>query len=159
LTSSKIYKVFISIKIEGVAMTKRQLEYKKKLRKQISGGLIKERVQKLEGDWRGELYSRLRALIKEADPQAMEVVKFIKPDNPLGTAMWDHNGTICSLEVYKNHLRMTFPGGAQLDDPSGLFNSSLDARVWRAINFEEGYKVNEKALKALIRAAAALNTP
>lgn len=138
-------------------MTKRQVEYKKKLRKQISGGLIDKRLQKLKGDWRGEMFSRIRALVKQADSEVVEEVKFIKPDNPLGTTFWSHDGTICSFEVYKNHVRMTFPGGASLDDPAGLFNSSLDAKVWRAINLKEGDNVNEKAFKTLIRAAAALN--
>ncbi len=137
-------------------VTKRQVEYKREIRKQISGGLIDKRVQTLN-DWRGELFSRIRALMKEADPEIVEEVKWIKPDNPLGTAIWSHDGGICTCEAYKNHIRMTFPKGASLDDPSGLFNSSLDAKVWRAIVFHEGDKINEKALKTLIRAAVTLN--
>ncbi len=137
-------------------MTKRQVEHKKAIRKQISGGIIDKRIKSL-GDWRGEMFSRIRALIKEADPEAVEEVKWIKADNPLGTAIWSHNGGICTCEAYKNHIRMTFPRGASLDDPSGLFNASLDARVWRAIEFREGDKINEKAMKTLIRTAVAMN--
>ncbi len=110
------------------------------------------------GDWRGEMLSRIRALIKQADPKVVEEVKWIKPTNPLGTAVWSHDGLICTCETYKNDVKMTFPRGASLDDPSGLFNSSLDARVWRAIDFHEGDKINERALKNLIRSAIALNT-
>ena len=119
--------------------------------------LIDARIQEL-GDWRGEMLSRLRALIKQADPEVVEEVKWIKPTNPLGTAVWSHDGLICTGEIYKNVVKMTFARGASLDDPSGLFNSSLEGRVWRAIDFREGDKVNEKALKTLIRAAVALNT-
>ncbi len=138
-------------------MTKRQVEYKREIRKKVSGGKIDARIQEL-GDWRAEMLSRLRVLIKQADPKVVEEVKWIKPTNPLGTVVWSHDGLICTCETYKNTVKMTFPRGASLDDPSGLFNSSLDARVWRAIDFHEGDKVNEKALKTLIRAAVALNT-
>ena len=103
------------------------------------------------------MLSRLRALIKQADPNVVEEIKWIKPTNPSGTVVWSYDGLICTGETYKNHVKMTFPKGASLDDPSGLFNSSLEARVWRAIDFHEGDKVNEEALKALIRAAVALN--
>ena len=137
--------------------TKRQVAYKKEIRKLISGRKIDARLQELGGDWRGEMLSRLRALIKQADPEAMEEVKWIKPTNPLGTAIWSHEGSICTCEIYKNAVKMTFSKGASLDDPSGLFNSSLEARVWRAIDFHEGDKINEKALKTLIRSAVALN--
>ena len=113
------------------------------------------RLRELGGDWRGEMFSRLRALIKQADPKVIEEVKWIKPTNPLGTVIWSRNGSICTCEIYKNSVKMTFSRGASLDDPSGLFNSSLEARVWRAIDFHEGDKVNEKALKTLIRAAVA----
>ena len=95
--------------------------------------------------------------MKQADPKAVEEVKWIRPTNPLGTVVWSHDGFICTCETYKNAVKMTFPSGAPLDDPSGLFNSSLDARMWRAIDFHEGDKVNEKALKTLVRAAVALN--
>ena len=119
--------------------------------------LIDARIQEL-GDWRGKMLSRLRALIKQADPEVVEEVKWIKPSNPLGVAVWSHNGLICTGEIYKNAVKMTFPMGASLDDPSGLFNSCLEGSVRRAIDFHEGDKVNEKALKTLIRAAVALNT-
>ena len=138
-------------------MTKRQVEYKKAIRKQISPGKIDARVQKL-GDWRADTFSQIRALMKQADPKVVEDVKWIKPTNPLGTAVWSHDGLICTCETYKTAVKMTFPRGAALDDPSGLFNSSLDAKVWRAIDFHEGDKINKGALKNLIRAAIALNT-
>jgi hypothetical protein len=96
-------------------------------------------------------------LIKQADPKVVEEVKWIKPTNPLGTAIWSHGGPICTCEIYKNVVKMTFPKGASLDDPSGLFNFSLNANAWRAIDFHEGGNVNERALKTLIRAAVALN--
>ena len=118
--------------------------------------LIDARIQEL-GDWRGEMLSRLRALIKQADPEIVEEVKWIKPTNPLGTAVWSHAGLICTGETYKSVVKMTFATGASLDDPSGLFNSSLEGKTRRAIDFHEGDKVNEKALKTLIRAAVALN--
>ena len=119
--------------------------------------LIDARIHEL-GDWRGEMLSRLRSLIKQADPEVVEEVKWIKPTNPLGVAVWSHDGLICTGEVYKNAVKMTFPRGASLDDPSGLFNSSLEGRARRAIDFREGDKVDEKALKTLIHAAVALNT-
>jgi hypothetical protein len=119
--------------------------------------LIDARIQEL-GDWRGKMLSRLRALIKQADPEVVEEVKWIKPSNPLGVAVWSHNGLICTGEIYKNAVKMTFPSGASLDDPSGLFNSCLEGSSRRAIDFHEGDNVNEDALKTLIRAAVALNT-
>ena len=119
--------------------------------------LIDARIQEL-GDWRGEMLSRLRALIKQADPEVIEEVKWIKPTNPLGTAVWSHDGLICTGETYKSVVKMTFARGAFLDDPAGLFNSSLEGRARRAIDFREGDKVDGKALKTLIRAAVALNT-
>src|SRR6204780_1861701 len=112
--------------------------------------LIDARIQEL-GDWRGKMLSRLRALIKQADPKVVEEWKWMTP-------VWSHDGLICTGETYKNVVKMTFAKGASLDDPSGLFNSSLDGRVRRAIDFREGEKINEKALKDLIRAAVALNT-
>jgi len=112
--------------------------------------LIDARIQEL-GDWRGEMLSRLRALVKQADPRVVEEWKW------MGTPVWSHDGLICTGETYKNIVKMTFAKGASLDDPSGLFNSSLDGRVRRAIDFRVGDKVNEKALKTLIRAAVALN--
>ena len=119
--------------------------------------LIDASIQKLAG-WRGETLSRLRALIMQSDPEVVEERKWKKPSNPNGTPVWSHNGIICTGETYKSAVKLTFARGAQLDDPAGLFNSSLDGNVRRAIDFREGDKVNEKALKALIRAAVALNT-
>jgi hypothetical protein len=109
------------------------------------------------GDWRGEILSRLRALIKQADPEVVEESKWKKPSNPWGVPVWSHEGIICTGETYKGAVKLTFAKGAFLEDPSGLFNSSLDGNLRRAIDFREGDKVNEKALKALIRAAVALN--
>jgi hypothetical protein len=116
-----------------------------------ASGLIDARIQEL-GDWRGEMLSRLRALIKQADPKVVEEWKW------RGTPVWSHDGMICTGETYKNVVKMTFAKGASLEDPSSLFNSSLDGRVRRAIDFREGDKINGKALKDLIRAAVALNT-
>jgi hypothetical protein len=108
-------------------------------------------------DWHGEMLSRLRALIKQADLEVVEERKWKKPSNPEGTPVWSHDGIICTGETYKSVVKLTFAKGAMLDDPAGLFNSSLEGNVRRAIDFHEGDKVNEKALKALIRAAVALN--
>jgi hypothetical protein len=112
--------------------------------------LIDARIEDL-GDWRGEMLSRLRALIKQADPEAVEEWKW------RGTPVWSHNGLICTGETYKSVVKMTFAKGASLKDPSGLFNSSLEGNTRRAIDFREGDTLNAKALKALIRAAVALN--
>jgi len=112
--------------------------------------LIDARIEEL-GDWRGEMLSRVRALIKEADPEVAEEWKW------RGTPVWSHNGLICTGETYKNVVKMTFAKGVSLKDPSGLFNSSLEGNVRRAIDFHEGDKLREGALKALIRAAVALN--
>ena len=109
-------------------------------------------------DWRGELLSRLRALIMEADPEMTEERKWKKPSNPAGVPTWSHNGLVCTGETYKNVVKMTFAQGASLADPSGLFNSSLEGNSRRAIDFREGDEVDEEALKALIRAAVVLNT-
>ena len=113
--------------------------------------LIDARIEEL-GDWRGEMLSRLRALIKEADPEVAEEWKW------RGTPVWSHHGLICTGETYKNIVKMTFFKGAALKDPSGLFNSSLEGNTRRAIDFHEGDKLDAKALKAVIRAAVALNT-
>jgi hypothetical protein len=118
--------------------------------------LIDKRIRDL-GDWRGDMLSQLRALIKQADPEVVEEVKWIKPTNPLGVAVWSHCGLICTGEIYKNAVKMTFPKGATLDDASDLFNSCLEGSARRAIDFHKGDKVNEEALKTLIRAAVALN--
>ena len=113
--------------------------------------LIDQRIAELD-DWRGEMLARIRALVKEADPEVVEEWKW------RGTQTWSHDGIICTGETYKNVVKMTFAKGASLDDPSGLFNSSLEGNVRRAIDFREGEKIDEKGLKALIRAAVALNT-
>jgi hypothetical protein len=119
--------------------------------------LIDARIKKL-GDWRGETLARIRRLIQEADPDVVEEVKWRKPSNPMGVPVWEHAGIICTGETYKNAVKLTFAKGAALADPSGLFNASLDGNVRRAIDLHEGDKINEKALKALIHAAVALNT-
>jgi hypothetical protein len=119
--------------------------------------LIDARIEHL-GDWRGEMLSRLRILIKEADPEMIEERKWKKASNGMaGVPVWSHNGIVCTGETYKKAVKMTFANGASLKDPSGLFNSSLEGNVRRAIDFHEGDKLDEKALKALIRAAVALN--
>jgi hypothetical protein len=117
--------------------------------------LIDKRIREL-GDWRGKTLNKIRAIIKEADPDIVEEWKWVKPTNP-GTPVWSHNGGICTGETYKEVVKLTFYKGASLRDPSRLFNSSLDARVRRAIDIKEGDKINEDALKKLIREAVALN--
>jgi len=112
--------------------------------------MIDERIKEL-GDWRGKTLSRLRTVIKQADPEVVEEWKW------RGVPVWSHDGLICTGETYKSVVKMTFAKGAALEDPSGLFNSSLDGNTRRAIDFHEGEKINEKALKALIRAAVTLN--
>jgi hypothetical protein len=112
--------------------------------------LIDARIKEL-GDWRGEMLARLRALVKEADPEVVEEWKW------RGTPVWEHDGIICTGETYKNVVKMTFLKGASLDDPSGLFNSSLEGNTRRAIDFHEGEEIDEEALKELIRSAVALN--
>jgi hypothetical protein len=112
--------------------------------------LIDARIKAL-GDWRGEMLGRLRRLIKEADPDIVEEWKW------RGVPVWSHDGLICTGETYKNVVKMTFAKGAALKDPSGLFNASLEGNVRRAIDFHEGERIDEKALKALIRAAVTLN--
>ena len=111
--------------------------------------MIDERIKEL-GDWRGRMLSRLRALIRQADPEVVEEWKW-------GGPVWSHDGLICTGETYKHVVKMTFARGAALEDPSGLFNSSLDGNTRRAIDFHEGEKIDAKALKALVRAAATLN--
>jgi hypothetical protein len=117
--------------------------------------LIDARIKEL-GDWRGETLSKVRGIIKEADPDIVEEWKWVKPTNP-GTPVWSHDGGICTGETYKNVVKMTFFKGASLKDPSGLFNSSLEGKTRRAIDFREGDEVDEQALKALIKAAVSLN--
>ncbi len=118
--------------------------------------LIDARIKEL-GDWRGETLARVRALIKAACPDVVEEVKWRKPSNPLGVPVWERDGIICTGETYKTAVKLTFANGAALADPSGLFNASLDGNVRRAIDLHEGDKIDEKALKALVRAAVALN--
>jgi hypothetical protein len=117
--------------------------------------MIDERIKEL-GDWRGEMLSRIRTLIKQADPEVVEEWKWVKATNP-GTPVWSHDGLICTGETYKNVVKMTFAKGAALEDPSGLFNSSLGGNTRRAIDYHEGEKIDEEALKALIREAVTLN--
>jgi hypothetical protein len=118
---------------------------------------IDARIEALS-DWRGETLARVRSLIKEADPEVVEEVKWRKPSNSmLGVPVWSHAGMICTGETYKNAVKLTFANGASLADPSGLFNSSLEGNTRRAIDFHEDDKINAKALKALVRAAVALN--
>ena len=119
--------------------------------------LIDARIEEL-GDWRGETLSWIRALIKEADPEVVEEVKWRKPSNSmLGVPVWSHEGMICTGETYNDKVKLTFAKGASLKDSSGLFNSSLEGNTRRAIDIQEGDKLDEQALEALIRAAVALN--
>jgi hypothetical protein len=137
-------------------MKKATTTMKKSGSKEGQGGdspsrLIDARIKELS-DWRGETLARIRSLIKEADPEVVEEWKW------RGVPVWSHAGIICTGETYKNVVKMTFAKGASLEDPSGLFNASLEGNTRRAIDFHEGDKFDEKALKALIRAAVALNT-
>ena len=118
----------------------------------------KEGIKELS-DWRSEMLARIRILIKQADPEVVEELKWKKPSNSMsGVPVWSHAGIICTGETYKNVVKMTFAKGASLKDPAGLFNSSLEGNTRRAIDFHEGDQINEKALQTLIRAAVALNT-
>lgn len=110
-------------------------------------------------DWRAEMLARVRKLISEAAPEAVEEAKWKKPTNPAGVPTWSHNGLICTFETYKDKVKLTFAKGAALDDASGLFNASLDAGTRRAIDIREGETLNARAFKSLIRAAVALNSP
>ena len=109
------------------------------------------------GDWRGETLSRMRKLIEEADPDVVEELKWVKPSSP-GTPVWSHDGIICTGESYKNVVKLTFSRGASLEDPAGLFNSSLEGNARRAIDIHEGEVVDESAFKALVLEAVALNS-
>src|SRR6266581_2013475 len=129
---------------------------KRPVPEESASALINEKIKEL-GDWRGKTLAKVREIIHEADPEIVEEWKWVKPTNP-GTPVWSHGGIVCTGETYKNAVKMTFPKGAALEDPSGLFNSSLDGNTRRAIDIHEGDKIDEKALKALIRAAVALNT-
>jgi hypothetical protein len=117
--------------------------------------MIDQRIAEL-GDWRGEKLAKVRAIIKEADPEVVEEWKWAKATSP-GTPVWSHNGGICTGETYKSVVKLTFFKGAALEDPSGLFNSSLEGKVRRAIDIGEGDELDEEALKSLIREAVALN--
>jgi len=121
-----------------------------------ASALIDQKVKEL-GDWRAKTLSQIRALIKQADPEVVEELKWRKPSNPAGVPVWYHDGIICTGETYKSHLRLTFASGASLKDPKGLFNAGLEGNVRRAIDIREGDKIDEAALKDLIRAAVALN--
>ena len=118
--------------------------------------LISKRIAEL-GDWRGGTLGRMRKLIKEADPDVVEEVKWIKASNP-GTPVWSHDGIVCTGESYKNVVKLTFARGASLEDPARLFNSSLEGNARRAIDIKEGEEVDESAFKALVRRAVTLNT-
>ena len=120
-----------------------------------ASALIDEKIKGL-GDWRGKMLAKVRATILAADPEIVEEWKWVKPTNP-GTPVWSHGGIVCTGETYKKVVKMTFAKGAALKDPSGLFNSSLDGNVRRAIDIHEDDKIDEAALKDLIRAAVALN--
>jgi len=123
---------------------------KKPVAVESASALIDERIKEL-GDWRGKTLAKVREVIRAADPQIVEEVKW------MGTPVWSHGGIVCTGETYKNVVKMTFAKGAALKDPSGLFNSSLDGNVRRAIDIHEGDKIDAAALKALLRAAVALN--
>jgi hypothetical protein len=118
---------------------------------------IDEKIAEL-GDWRGKTLSRVRELIKEADPEVVEEWKWVKPTNP-GVPVWSHDGGICTGETYKSVVKLTFFKGASLDDPSGLFNSSLEGKVRRALDIKEDDELDERAFKDLVREAVALNVP
>src|SRR3989442_6023516 len=120
-----------------------------------ASALIDEKIKEL-GAGRGKTVAKVRAIIHEADPEIVEKWKWVKPTNP-GTPVWSHGGIVCTGETYKNVVKMTFAKGAALEDPSGLFNSSLDGNARRAIDFFEGDKINERALKNLVRAAVDYN--
>ena len=118
--------------------------------------LIDARIESLT-DWRGDMLKRLRALIQEADPDVVETVKWRKPSNPTGVPVWEHDGIICTGETYKDKVKLTFAFGARIDDPNGLFNSSLDGNTRRAIDFSEGDTIDEAGFKSLVREAVAFN--
>ena len=126
-------------------------------RQEDASSLIDAKIKAL-GDWRGETLARIRQLIQQADPGVVEEVKWRKPSNMSGVPVWSHAGMLCTGETYKQHVKLTFAKGAALPDPAGLFNASLDGNTRRAIDLHEGDKLDGTALKALIRAAVALNT-
>ena len=119
-------------------------------------GLIDAKIAGL-GDWRGEVLARMRKLIREADPEVVETVKWRKPSNPDGVPVWEHAGILCTGEVYKGYVKLTFARGAALDDPAGLFNAGFGGGTRRAIDIREGEAVDEAAFTALVREAVAMN--
>lgn len=121
------------------------------------GPATKSKTPKAAADWRAALLARVRDLIRQADPQAVEEVKWRKPTNPAGVPVWSHGGILCTGETYKDKVKLTFMRGAELDDPAGLFNAGLDGNARRAIDLHEGDTIDEKAFKALVKAAVALN--
>jgi hypothetical protein len=121
-----------------------------------ASALIDAKIEQL-GGWRGEALGRMRKLIHEADPGIVEEVKWRKPSNPAGVPVWSHAGIVCTGEIYKDKVKLTFANGAALDDPSGLFNSSLEGNTRRAIDIREGEEVDSNAFKALVRGAVAVN--
>ena len=129
----------------------------KKASAESPSGLIDARIRELR-DWRGKTLARVRALIRQADPDVIEELKWKKPSNPAGVPVWSHDGMICTGETYKDHVKVTFAKGAALADPSRLFNSSLEGNARRAIDIREGDKIDEEAFKTLVRAAVGLNT-
>ena len=128
---------------------------KRRVPAESASASMDEKIKEL-GDWRGKMLAKVRQIIHEADPEIVEEWKWVKPTSP-GTPVWSHGGIVCTGETYKNVVKMTFAKGAALKDPSGLFNSSLDGNVRRAVDIHEDDKLDEAALKDLIRAAVALN--
>src|SRR5438067_317148 len=128
---------------------------KEKVAVESASPIIDARIREL-GDWRGKTLAKVRAIVRQADPEIVEEWKWVKPTSP-GTPVWSHGGIVCTGETYKSVVKMTFAKGAALKDPAGLFNSSLEGNVRRAIDIHEGEKINEAALKDLIREAVALN--
>lgn len=118
--------------------------------------MIDDRIASLR-DWRGETLARVRRLIREADPDVVETVKWRKPTNPSGVPVWEHEGMICTGEVYRSRVKLTFAKGAELADPSSLFNAGLEGKVRRAIDMSEGDSLDEPAFRALVREAVAVN--
>ena len=137
-------------------MSSRNMSSAKKAASKPASHLIDERIREL-GGWRGETLSKMRKLIKEADPEVVEEWKWVKPTKP-GTPVWSHDGIICTGESYKNVVKLTFAKGASLKDPARLFNSSLDGNARRAIDIHEGEEVDESPFNALVRQAIALNS-
>ena len=122
----------------------------------VQSDLVEAKIRSL-GDWRGATLAQVRKLIRDADPDVVEEVKWIKPSNPLGVPTWSHHGIICTGETYKDKVKLTFARGAALEDPSGLFNSSLLGGTRRAIDFHEGDEIDDQALMTLVREAVAVN--